>query len=114
MKIVELFSGIGAQTQALKNLSIGHTSICCELEESIHGIYQAIHGDTPNLGDITKVQDLPDCDLLTYSFPCQDISVLGNQKGFSKGSGTRSGLLWEVERLLTIKAKNKKYAGSRI
>lgn len=108
MKVVELFSGIGAQTQALKNLGIGHTSICCEWDDAVHGIYQAIHGVTPNLGDITKVQDLPDCDLLTYSFPCQDISVLGNQKGFGKGSGTRSGLLWEVERLLGVKAKNKK------
>lgn len=103
MKVIELFSGIGAQTQALKNLKIPHTSICCEWEDSIHNIYQAIHGETPNLGDITKVDDLPDCDLLTYSFPCQDISILGNQKGLSKGSGTRSGLLWEVERLLKKK-----------
>lgn len=38
--------------------------------------------------------------LLTYSFPCQDLSVAGNQAGMTKGSGTRSGLLWEVERLL--------------
>jgi DNA (cytosine-5)-methyltransferase 1 len=38
--------------------------------------------------------------LLTYSFPCQDLSVAGLGKGMSKGSGTRSGLLWEVERLL--------------
>lgn len=38
--------------------------------------------------------------LLTYSFPCVDISVAGQQKGMAKGSGTRSGLLWEVERIL--------------
>lgn len=38
--------------------------------------------------------------LMTYSFPCQDLSVAGKQQGMSKGSGTRSGLLWEVERLL--------------
>lgn len=38
--------------------------------------------------------------LLTYSFPCQDLSLAGKMKGMSKGSGTRSGLLWEVERLL--------------
>ena len=37
---------------------------------------------------------------MTYSFPCQDLSVAGNQKGMEKGTGTRSGLLWEVERLL--------------
>lgn len=38
--------------------------------------------------------------ILTYSFPCQDISGAGLGKGFSKGSGTRSGLLWEIERIL--------------
>ena len=37
---------------------------------------------------------------MTYSFPCTDLSVAGKMKGMKKGSGTRSGLLWEVERLL--------------
>ncbi len=37
---------------------------------------------------------------MTYSFPCQDLSIAGNQKGMKKGDNTRSGLLWEVERLL--------------
>ncbi len=56
-----------------------------------------------NLFDISKVKgkDLPkDIDIFTYSFPCQDISNQGKQKGFEKGSKTRSGLLWEVERIL--------------
>lgn len=38
--------------------------------------------------------------ILTYSFPCQDLSLAGKRKGMAKGGGTRSGLLWEVERLL--------------
>lgn len=38
--------------------------------------------------------------VLTYSFPCQDLSQAGKLAGMDKGSGTRSGLLWEVERLL--------------
>lgn len=38
--------------------------------------------------------------ILTYSFPCQDLSVAGKMKGMDKGAGTRSGMLWEVERLL--------------
>lgn len=38
--------------------------------------------------------------LLTYSFPCQDLSNAGKGAGMEKSSGTRSGLLWEVERLL--------------
>lgn len=40
------------------------------------------------------------CYIMTYSFPCQDLSTAGKQRGMAKGSGTRSGLLWEVERLL--------------
>lgn len=38
--------------------------------------------------------------IMCYSFPCQDLSVAGKMKGMKKGSGTRSGMLWEVERLL--------------
>ena len=64
----------------------------------------ALHGETKNLGDITKITELPKADMWTYSFPCTDISVAGRLEGLAKGSGTRSGLLWEVERLLN-KAK---------
>ena len=53
-----------------------------------------------NLGDISKIEELPLADFWTYSFPCQDISVAGKQAGIVKGK-TRSGLLYEVERLLT-------------
>lgn len=38
--------------------------------------------------------------IMTYSFPCQDLSLAGKTQGMKKGSGTRSGLLWEVERVL--------------
>lgn len=38
--------------------------------------------------------------ILTYSFPCQDLSLAGKGKGMSDTS-TRSGMLWEVERILT-------------
>lgn len=38
--------------------------------------------------------------ILTYSFPCQDLSVAGKMRGMDRGAGTRSGMLWEVERLL--------------
>ena len=55
-----------------------------------------------NYGSITEIQgkDLPQCDLLVYSFPCQDLSTGGKTLGMKKGSGTRSGLLWEIERIL--------------
>ena len=55
-----------------------------------------------NYGSITELQgkNMPETDLLVYSFPCQDLSTGGLGKGMSKGSGTRSGLLWEIERIL--------------
>lgn len=51
-----------------------------------------------NLGSIVDIKKIEKCDLLTYSFPCQDLSIAGNGLGIKKG--TRSGLLFEVERLL--------------
>lgn len=106
IKIIELFAGIGSQTQALKNIGIEHEVVAIsDNDASADKSYRMLHGNNANnLGDITKIESLPKADLWTYSFPCQDISVAGLQKGFDQGSGTRSGLLWEVERLL-IKAK---------
>lgn len=62
-----------------------------------------------NYGDITKIdpEDLPDFDLFTYSFPCQDISVAGYQNGLNESSGTRSSLLWECCKI--IETKKPKY-----
>ena len=55
-----------------------------------------------NYGSITQIKgsELPEIDLLVYSFPCQDLSTGGKGLGMKKGSGTRSGLLWEIERIL--------------
>ncbi len=62
-----------------------------------------------NYGDIKIINtnDLPDFDLFTYSFPCQDISVAGYQKGLHENSGTRSSLLWECCKI--IEAKKPKF-----
>lgn len=68
--------------------------------------YNAIHGETKNFGDITKIKELPKCDLVTLSFPCQSLSISGKQEGIKKG--TESGLLLEVKRLLKNEAKNGK------
>lgn len=62
-----------------------------------------------NLGDVSKVDaySLNDFDLLTYGFPCQDISLAGKMKGIIPGE-TRSGLLYEALRI--IEAKKPKFA----
>ena len=77
----------------------GNKWICQTLND-----FEATH----NIGSITNIhgKDLGIVDtekyayLLTYSFPCQDLSVAGLGKGMKKGDNTRSGLLWEVERIL--------------
>ena len=103
IKVIELFAGIGSQAMALRNIGIDHEIIgISEIDKFAYKSYEAIHGKVKNFGDITKIDKLPYCDLLTYSFPCQDLSIAGQQKGISKN--TRSGLLLEVERLL-LKAK---------
>ena len=110
IKIFEAFAGIGTQRMALKRLGLDFEVIAIsEIDKFAIKSYKAIHGEVNNLGDITKINtdDLPDFDLFTYSFPCQDISVAGQQKSLEKGSGTRSSLLWECEKI--IKNKKPKY-----
>ena len=59
-----------------------------------------------NLGDISRIKELPYADLWTISFPCQSISCAGKMKGFKPDSGTRSSLLWENIRLLKLAKDN--------
>ena len=106
IKVFEAFSGIGTQRMALRNLGVEHEVVAiAEIDKYALKSYEAIHGDCPNLGDISKVnvEDIPDHDLFTYSFPCLDISVAGKQKGLDMNSGTRSSLLWECEKVIQTK-----------
>ena len=101
LRLIELFAGIGSQTQALTNIGIAHKVVAIsEIDKYAIQSYEAMHGKANNLGDIRKIEELPDADLWTYSFPCQDISVAGKGSGIKEG--TRSGLLIEVERLLRV------------
>lgn len=95
---------------ALRNIGCPHIVIgISEIDKYAIKAYNAIHGETKNYGDISKIDwdSVPDFDLFTYSFPCTDISNAGKQAGFSEGSGTRSSLLWECQK--AIKAKHPKY-----
>lgn len=109
MRVLELFAGYGSQALALENLGVEFTSDISEIDKYAIQAYNQLHGDTHNWGDITKIneKDLPYYDLITYSSPCQDFSVAGLGKGGDAGSGTRSSLLWEVERI--IRAVKPKY-----
>lgn len=159
--MIETFSGIGSQSQALKNLGVDY-EVVATAEWDINALYayDIIHngkqdlkdlrhhtkeslikelmkfnissnGKSPltekslrsmpiiqlksiyaaivrnnNLVDISEVhsQDLPNADILTYSFPCQDLSVSGhwhnNTGGIDRDAQNRSTLLWQIERIL--------------
>lgn len=104
LRLIELFAGIGSQTQALTNIGVSHEVVAIsEIDKYAIKSYEAIHGPVNNLGDIRAIKELPSADMWTYSFPCQDISVAGKGAGIKQG--TRSGLLMEVERLLRTAAE---------
>ena len=156
LKVIETFSGIGSQAQALRNIK-ANFSVEAIVEWEIGALYayDIIHNGKQNLeslrhhtrGSIIDIlsnynlssdgkqqmtarslqslnmaqlkailaainrtitsihaSQLPEADLLTYSFPCQDLSKSGywhnNQGGIDRNANNRSTLLWQIERLL--------------
>lgn len=109
IRLIELFGGISCQAQALMNLGIDFEEYrYCDFDKYACQSHNGIMGTNDKPSDITKWkgEDLGICDIdkycyiMTYSFPCTDLSTAGKMAGMERGSGTRSGLLWEVERLL--------------
>ena len=107
-KVLSLFSGIGAFEKALKNIGVDYDLVgYSEIDKYASKSYAAVHNvdESMNLGDITKIneKELPkDIDLITYGYPCQDISLAGKQKGLfnEDGSKTRSGLFFDALRII--------------
>lgn len=107
IKLLSLFSGIGAFEKALERQGIEYQLVnYCEIDKYASKSYSLIHNvsEQMNLGDITKIDTLDmddNVDFITYGFPCQDISLAGKQKGFEQnGELTRSGLFFEVLRII--------------
>lgn len=108
MTFIDFFSGIGGFHSGFEKVGMECVG-WCEFDKFAQASYRAMY-DTDNLwfgDDVTKVKgkDLPKADLWTFGFPCQDISIAGNQKGIKKG--TRSGLFYEIMRLLDECEENK-------
>lgn len=108
MKFIDFFSGIGGFHSGLELAGMECVG-WCEFDKFAQASYRAIY-DTTNLwfgDDVTKVKgsELPSADLWTFGFPCQDVSIAGKQKGLKKG--TRSGLFYEIMRLLYERKENK-------
>lgn len=105
VKLLSLFSGIGAFEKALTNLGIPFDLVAyCEFDKYASKAYSAIHNvpESMNLGDITKVDEktLPqNIDLVTYGFPCQPFSQAGKQEGFEDSKG-RGNLFFDALRVI--------------
>ena len=109
LRLIELFAGYGSQAMALKRAGVPFEYWrAIEFDKYAVKSYNAVHGTDIGVTDIRDIHasDLGITDtahrtyMMTYSFPCQDLSVAGHGKGMEEGSGTRSSLLWEVRRLL--------------
>ena len=112
LRVLSLFSGIGAFEKALSDLNINYELVnYCEIDKHASKCYSLIHdvSENLNLWDVTKIDTnkLSDFDLITHGSPCQSFSIAGKQDGGEKGSDTRSSLLWETVRI--VQAKKPKY-----
>lgn len=105
IKILSLFTGIGAFEKTLKNLNIPYELVAfSEIDKYAIKSYCSIHNETEdkNLGDIRNINtnDISkEIDIMTWGFPCQEISLAGKLKGIEKGE-TRSGLYYEGYRIM--------------
>ena len=112
LRVFTAFSGYDSQCMALDRIGLPYDLVgWSEIDKYAIAAHNAIYPQFAerNYGDISQIDwaQVPDFDLFTYSSPCQDFSAAGLQRGGTKGSGTRSSLLWECER--AIAAKRPKY-----
>ena len=108
MKFIDFFSGIGGFHSGLELAGMECVG-WCEFDKFAQKSYRAMY-DTEDLyfnNDVTTIKgkDLPKADLWAFGFPCQDISIAGKQEGIKEG--TRSGLFYEIMRLLDECKENK-------
>lgn len=113
LRVVTLCSGYDSQCLALKYLKDRHPSFdfdligWSEIEPSAIVAHSLLFPEyrNRNLGDMARIDwgKVPDFDLLTYSTPCQDVSLAGLRRGIKEGSGTRSSLLWYTRNAIIAK-----------
>ena len=100
MKILDLFAGIGGFSYAAHKLVGGFTTTqFVEIDPYCQSVLRKNFPDIPIHDDIKTFTGKPgQFQVITAGFPCQDLSVAGKQRGI--GEGTRSGLFYEIIRLL--------------
>lgn len=108
LTFIDMFAGIGGFRSGMEQA--GHKCVgWIEWDKFARQSYQAMYNTEGEFNgeDIQQVQgeELPNADVWCFGFPCQDVSVAGKQAGIRKG--TRSGLFFEVIRLLEERVANK-------
>lgn len=108
MTFIDFFAGIGGFHSGFEKAGMKCIG-WCEFDKYAQKSYRAIY-DTEGLwfkDDVRKVRgwELPRATVWTFGFPCQDVSVAGKQKGIKRG--TRSGLFFEIMRLIDEAEENK-------
>lgn len=101
LKVLELFGGIGACSNALKKLNIPFEIVdYVEIDKYAVKSFNAIYGTNFEPQDICEYDKNIDVDLIMHGSPCQDFSLAGKQAGGDKDSGTRSSLMYETLRIV--------------
>jgi DNA (cytosine-5)-methyltransferase 1 len=96
LRVVGLFAGIGGIELGLHR--VGHLSVLLnEIEPGAQAVLRARFPGIELTRDVCDLRSLPDVDLVTAGFPCQDLSQAGRTLGIR---GSRSGLVGQVFRLL--------------
>lgn len=105
LRVCSLFSGIGGFEKGLA--AAGHTTVLmCEADPYARAVLEQRFSGIPIEPDIATMAKLPDCDLLTAGWPCQDLSQVGGTRGLA---GARSGLVTHVFRLLAASVRRPRY-----
>ena len=105
MRFVELFAGIGGFSLGFERAGlecVGHV----EIDKYAKKVLLKHWPKVKLLSDVTEVKgdEFGKVDVLCGGFPCQDISIAGNQKGLQdeEGNQTRSGLYDEIIRIAGV------------
>lgn len=119
IKVFTTFSGYDSQCLALKYAGIPFELVgWSEIDKYAITAHDALFPEYAdrNYGDVTAIDwnTVPDFDLLTWSSPCQDISLAGKQRGLQKDSGTRSSLIWHILEAARIKKTEIHADGKRV
>lgn len=101
LKVLELFSGIGACSKALERLGIDFEIVdSVEIDKYAVKSFNAIHNTNFEPQDICKWDKDIEVDLIMHGSHCVDFSLAGKQAGGDKDSGTRSSLMYETIRIV--------------